>query len=146
MSVLNQVAGILVLKMMLMHFLTIRARYMSNRHKWQEDARTAQSLVGDTIKVLTLCWGPQIDVDRLSGVVSNSIENEPFFLIAASMLGGGSDDLMWAYCIARCLHAFFFLVKLQPFRGIAYCVALGINIHFGWKLANFQKSSSGGWF
>eukprot|EP01060_Flectonema_neradi_P019730 TRINITY_DN2705_c0_g1_i12.p2 TRINITY_DN2705_c0_g1~~TRINITY_DN2705_c0_g1_i12.p2 ORF type:complete len:147 (+),score=17.87 TRINITY_DN2705_c0_g1_i12:63-503(+) len=146
MSVLNQVAGILVLKMMLMHYLTVRARLMSGRHKWSEDTRTAQSIIGDTMKVLTLCWGPKIDVDRLVGVVHNSVENEPFFLVAASMLGGGHDDLMWAYCIARCLHAFFFLVQLQPFRGIAYSVALGINIYFGWMLAKLQKSSSSSWF
>ncbi|KAJ9448166.1 hypothetical protein DIPPA_12342 [Diplonema papillatum] len=130
---LKLVTGVLTIKMMAMHVLTIRARVGSQDYKTSEDA-----LFGFLTPLMRA--GPGIPLERLLGIVRNSIENEPFFLLVAFALQLFSTPpqayatYLQAYAATRCLHAVSYLLKLQPFRGIFFGAGAVLTIMFGIKL------------
>eukprot|EP01064_Diplonema_japonicum_P019036 TRINITY_DN2773_c0_g3_i1.p1 TRINITY_DN2773_c0_g3~~TRINITY_DN2773_c0_g3_i1.p1 ORF type:complete len:150 (+),score=19.58 TRINITY_DN2773_c0_g3_i1:47-496(+) len=141
---LKTVVGVLVVKMALVHVLTIRNRFISNRFKTSEDSSfTGGGLkwLGDLFRVMLVAYGPAIStIDRLHGIVSNSIENEPYFLLAAfanlqfGTPTGEMAQMVLAYGATRVLHAICYALGLQPFRAIFFVGGLLINLFFGIKL------------
>eukprot|EP01059_Diplonema_ambulator_P036360 TRINITY_DN9028_c0_g1_i1.p1 TRINITY_DN9028_c0_g1~~TRINITY_DN9028_c0_g1_i1.p1 ORF type:complete len:167 (+),score=51.27 TRINITY_DN9028_c0_g1_i1:48-503(+) len=141
---LKMVTGVLVMKMAIVHLLTIRNRFIQGRFKVSEDhsfTNGGLKWVGDVFRVMLLAYGsPFSTIERLHGIVSNSIENEPYFLIACFALaqaGTTNSDMaqmVLAYGVTRVLHAFAYALELQPFRAIFFAVGLTINLFFGVKL------------
>eukprot|EP01061_Rhynchopus_euleeides_P000947 TRINITY_DN10688_c2_g2_i1.p1 TRINITY_DN10688_c2_g2~~TRINITY_DN10688_c2_g2_i1.p1 ORF type:complete len:149 (+),score=68.52 TRINITY_DN10688_c2_g2_i1:58-504(+) len=140
MNTLAGVSGVLATKLAVTHLLTSRTRSMISQYKAAEDASMPGPLL-QLFKVLLGAYGPQLELSRLLGVVSNSIENEPQLLFMALLLnltGHATDNdtlLLKVYATLRMVHFISYLLALQPFRALSYIGGLLINLCFGTRLA-----------
>uniref|UniRef100_A0A6U6X3Z1 Glutathione transferase n=1 Tax=Zooxanthella nutricula TaxID=1333877 RepID=A0A6U6X3Z1_9DINO len=141
------VIGLLAIKIAVLHVLTVRARLMvgnsnrsANRDKpWEEDTRMPAWYM-KILQCVCFAFGPapsEAFLLRCQGLVANSQETEPWFMGLAVAYGlrgvtniyaaRHAQNLMWAFLVARALHAGIYLAGVrQPFR--AAC----------WKAATFS--------
>ena len=137
--------GALSLKMCLTHLWTQRTRLRTDLIKQPEDAallnpESELRIFGMLLSATTFAFfGPTLDSPaRLLGIVSNSIENEPFFIASCVAIALFKDHLATAelasvifyYVALRVLHAISYILALQPARGVFYMFALFIQIYF----------------
>jgi len=143
-NTIAKVAAILAIKMVLLHFLTVRTRLMQGNMKrstnadspWEEDTRMP-GWFGSIMKIILVCFGPtpsEAFLARLQGLVANTMETEPWFLglaIAYGLRGVSSiyavryaQPLMWAFLGGRLVHAAAFISAVrQPVRALGWIVA-----------------------
>ena len=140
-TVLAGVTGLLGVKLAVTHLLAVRTRLMTSQFKTAEDSTHMPWILVAMFKLLLGAFGPKFDQTRLQGITSNTLENEPFLLLMALMLGltGLAQDhdilMLKAYAALRFAHAFFYLFAIQPFRAIAFVSGLSISLCFGARLA-----------
>ena len=138
-NVLAGASGLLGAKLAVSHLLTARTRAITSTYKATEDR--GDWALKSIFKVLLGAYGPAVPLERLLGVVSNSLENEPAFLLMALMLhltGGASASdvtLVKAFVALRFVHALTYIAAVQPFRALAYVGGLLLNLCFAARLA-----------
>ena len=139
MTTLAGVTGLLTTKLAVTHLLTVRSRLIQGEFKATEDHSIPGPLV-QLFKITLGAYGPPVDIKRLLGVVSNSIENEPQLLFMGLLLGltghatANDTKLVKAYAALRMVHFISYLLALQPWRALSYVAALLINLCFGARL------------
>lgn len=119
-------AAVLILKMMLMSFLTSIQRFRKKAFANPED---------------TVAHGVDVkqddeDVERVRRAHLNDLENIPIFLLTGVLFVLSDPDLVFAlmlfrlYTLTRIIHTIVYAIYVvrQPARGIAYLVGLVINI------------------
>jgi uncharacterized MAPEG superfamily protein len=138
------VIALLAIKTLLLGALTTRTRLMlgnlkraaNGNNTWEEDDRMPGWFVS-LIKCMLVCVGPVPSegfLARLQGLVSNTMETEPWFMglaVAYGLKGVTSvyavkyaQKLMWAFLAGRVVHAIAFLLALpQPSRALGFLVA-----------------------
>eukprot|EP01061_Rhynchopus_euleeides_P027746 TRINITY_DN4512_c0_g1_i1.p1 TRINITY_DN4512_c0_g1~~TRINITY_DN4512_c0_g1_i1.p1 ORF type:complete len:176 (+),score=72.03 TRINITY_DN4512_c0_g1_i1:72-530(+) len=137
--VLAGVTGILGLKLLLTHVLTVRSRLIQREFKVPEDGNAKGPALA-VFKAVLCAHGAPVEIKRLLGVVSNSVENEPQLLFMGLMLGltghATANDalLLKAYASLRIVHFISYLLALQPFRALSYVGGLLVNLCFGARL------------
>eukprot|EP00754_Rhynchopus_humris_P009155 Rhum_TRINITY_DN13943_c0_g1::Rhum_TRINITY_DN13943_c0_g1_i2::g.65609::m.65609/K00799/GST, gst; glutathione S-transferase len=138
-NVLAGASGLLGAKLAVSHLLTARTRAITSTYKATEDR--GDWALKSIFKVLLGAYGPAIPLDRLLGVVSNSLENEPAFLLMALLLHLTGDatasdvTLVKAFVAFRFVHALTYVVAVQPFRALAFVGGLLLNLCFAARLA-----------
>eukprot|EP00754_Rhynchopus_humris_P009154 Rhum_TRINITY_DN13943_c0_g1::Rhum_TRINITY_DN13943_c0_g1_i1::g.65607::m.65607/K00799/GST, gst; glutathione S-transferase len=138
-NVLAGATGLLGAKLAVSHLLTARTRFITSNFKVAEDAR--DSPLKPVFAVLLGAFGPAIPLERLLGVVSNSLENEPAFLLMALLLHLTGDatasdvTLVKAFVALRFVHALTYIAAVQPFRALAFVGGLLLNLCFAARLA-----------
>eukprot|EP01064_Diplonema_japonicum_P004517 TRINITY_DN1296_c0_g4_i3.p1 TRINITY_DN1296_c0_g4~~TRINITY_DN1296_c0_g4_i3.p1 ORF type:complete len:169 (+),score=70.37 TRINITY_DN1296_c0_g4_i3:69-509(+) len=139
MNTLGKATGLLGLKMCVTHLLTVRTRLITSSYKVGEDT-TMHPLIGTMFKVTLGAYGPPIDIGRLHGVVSNSLENESIFFAIYLMIGLTKNTteqhikLIWAFVIARYIQAFSYILGVQPYRAFSFVAGLLMTIFGGVEL------------
>eukprot|EP01059_Diplonema_ambulator_P015286 TRINITY_DN26393_c0_g1_i1.p1 TRINITY_DN26393_c0_g1~~TRINITY_DN26393_c0_g1_i1.p1 ORF type:complete len:146 (+),score=28.12 TRINITY_DN26393_c0_g1_i1:84-521(+) len=132
-STLGKAAGLLGLKMCVCHLLTVRTRVMTSVYKRKEDT-TIHPAIGTMFKVLLCGYGPSVEINGLLGVVSNSVENEPFWFAIFLMIGLTKQTtqnhikLIWGYVLCRYLHALTYLLGVQPYRAFSFVGGLAMTL------------------
>lgn len=119
-------AAILILKMMLMSFLTSLQRFRKKAFANPED---------------TVAHGVDVkqddeDVERVRRAHLNDLENIPIFLLTGVLFVLSDPDLVFAlmlfrlYTLTRIIHTIVYAIYVvrQPARFIAYIVGVVINI------------------
>ncbi len=113
------VSAALVLKMLALAYLTGAARMQKKRYVNPEDAK---ALKGETASA------EHETVARIIRAHQNAIENEPLFILLGLLwvlMGAETQPLqIYAYTFlgARVLHSVSYVLKLQPWRSLAYGV------------------------
>eukprot|EP01063_Lacrimia_lanifica_P000107 TRINITY_DN10044_c0_g1_i1.p1 TRINITY_DN10044_c0_g1~~TRINITY_DN10044_c0_g1_i1.p1 ORF type:complete len:181 (+),score=73.66 TRINITY_DN10044_c0_g1_i1:68-544(+) len=151
-SAVWKVTGVLAVKQMVTHLLTVRNRLMTanltfvGQKKGLAEDDAMKSGFGAAfmapLKLLLFTWaGPTLDYDRLQGIVRNSIENEPYFLVAAAAVARQGGDLetltkfVYLYGGARVMHALAYLFALPfPSRAISFVSGTIATLCMGVKL------------
>ena len=130
---LGKGVGMLTMKLALTHMATVRTRMMTSTYKVKEDHGIGGP-VAAVMRLLLVAYGPSFEnTDRLLSVVSNAYENEPFWFSAALMLGLSGKateadiNLIWAFVAFRFIHAFCYLLGVQPWRALSYVGGLSIT-------------------
>ena len=131
---LSQAVGLLTLKIVVTHLLTVRTRMMKVTYKAKEDNSMPGPVVA-IFKLLLGAYGPTFEsADRLLAVAGNAVENEPFWFAASLMLeyaGKAKDtdvNLIWAYVALRYIHALAYIVGVQPWRALSYTGGLALTL------------------
>ncbi|MDH5492668.1 MAG: MAPEG family protein [Myxococcales bacterium] len=112
------VSAVLVLKMVGLAYLVGCNRILKRRHTNPEDARFLKGEPGED----------EFSA-RASRAHGNSLENEPLFILLGLLwvfLGAHTEAIQiyaYTFLVARVLHSLFYLLKLQPWRTIAYAIS-----------------------
>lgn len=142
-AVLGWGIAVLALKTILCNFLTVRARFGSQTFATKEDAHIPGGIL---FKFALLAFGPltsQDTVTRLSGIVRNSLENEPFFFFTAfayNALNAAPADctcgvlLVKLYVVTRILHALTYLFAVQPFRAVFWLSGVAVMAYMAFRI------------
>eukprot|EP00755_Sulcionema_specki_P012250 Sspe_Gene.50940::Locus_28293_Transcript_1_1_Confidence_1.000_Length_704::g.50940::m.50940/K00799/GST, gst; glutathione S-transferase len=124
--------GLLSAKVFGLHVLTTRTRIMTGQFKTPEDNTIGKlPLLPAIFKVALCCFGPTFkDPSRLTGCAGNSVENEPYMLLLAVVMGlartppENAGKLLMAYVALRYVHMLTYLAGVQPWRGsLVHCRA-----------------------
>jgi uncharacterized MAPEG superfamily protein len=115
-AALTMGAACLAIKITVVHLLTARSRLMTGAFAQPQDKTNA---IDPLLKVSLVCVGPDFGVDfcpRSERIAKNCAENEPFFLVLATVAGlSGSVPaalgvtLIKTYTAARCAHTVVYL-------------------------------------
>ena len=120
-STLTTSAAILAIKIMVVHLATVRSRLLANYYAQPQDNK---SIISPIFKIVLCCFGSDFGgvkfVERAERISKNCAENEPFFLVLATIGGlsgaiptapsGMGRVLIQVYTIARCAHTAVFLL------------------------------------
>eukprot|EP00931_Biecheleriopsis_adriatica_P037041 TRINITY_DN2126_c0_g1_i3.p1 TRINITY_DN2126_c0_g1~~TRINITY_DN2126_c0_g1_i3.p1 ORF type:complete len:231 (+),score=40.34 TRINITY_DN2126_c0_g1_i3:66-758(+) len=135
-------ATLMGLKLLVVHVWTVRARCQHDDEAQPEDKtnrgfRMISKVVGAVLAHGPMSKPPEL-VERLA---KNAAENEQFFMLVTLALvhaPAGARHCSWpnetlvkvvyAFVALRFVHAFFFLMAIQPFRTITWLVSAGVMI------------------
>jgi uncharacterized MAPEG superfamily protein len=137
-SSLAACAGVLSLKIGVVHLLTVRARFMTGAPVHSKDS---QLMFSEIFKMATLAYGPDFGgepfIGRLERIAKNCAENETFFLVTslAIILSGKVSEstattLIQVFTISRVAHTVFYSIgpSLNTFfRASSFVASLGAS-------------------
>jgi len=120
--------SILAIKLGALNLLTVRSRMIKNdfttgrpsKQAWIEDT-SMPAWIGGFFKVALGAFGPSPPTERFSGLVANTVENEPLFMclaVAVATLGTPGEigaTLVNTYLYGRCFHALVYLTPSPKF-------------------------------
>ena len=134
------VSGLLGLKSAVTLALQVRTKLLTHEYNIEEDKKVSESFMRPLLVVGFGAVGPPLELMRLRGIVSNSLETEPAFLFMGLMmhLAGVAHKadvrLLKLYVLMRYIHAVAYQLGLQPVRGIAWTIGFSLNLCFGAQL------------
>lgn len=150
-------AGLLCVKLMVIHIWTVRSRTQSDVEAQVEDTTNPGFAIIAMIVKFLIGWGPRAKpVDMIERLAKNCAENEPFFMlvilaliqapVGANHLGLSPEALAFLvnfYTVARFMHTFFLLMALQPFRTITWLISTGVLLVLSIAALDFKDGALG---